>query len=324
MACARHAIPALDGLRATSIVLVLATHMLPLGPKPLRLNEMTGAMGMSLFFALSGFLIVRALQGGAVRDFIFKRLARILPLAYAYLAFLAITFPQPPGAILAGFGFYLNYKPALVTPLNAHLWSICVEMHFYAAIAVAAAVDRRCLAGVWPCCIAITAIRIGAGAYIDIPTHLRVDEILGGACVATLPQASRRLGWAAPAMLLAALAWAISSHPESGWMQYFRPYAAALLLAAAVRLSDCALLAVLCSKPLRYLATISYALYVLHPLTIYGWWNEGTVFERYVLKRPLSFAAAFAMAHLSTFYWEMPLSRAVRRWLQRRTALLAG
>ena len=39
----------LDGLRAISIVLVLATHMLPLGPKSLRLNETAGAMGMSLF-----------------------------------------------------------------------------------------------------------------------------------------------------------------------------------------------------------------------------------------------------------------------------------
>ena len=36
----------LDGLRAISILLVLATHMLPLGPKPLRINETTGAMGM--------------------------------------------------------------------------------------------------------------------------------------------------------------------------------------------------------------------------------------------------------------------------------------
>ena len=54
-------LPALDGLRAISILLVLACHMLPLGPKVLQLNEAAGAMGMSLFFALSGFLIVSGL-----------------------------------------------------------------------------------------------------------------------------------------------------------------------------------------------------------------------------------------------------------------------
>jgi hypothetical protein len=47
-------LPVLDGLRAISILLVLATHMLPIGPKVLRLNETAGAMGMSLFFSLFG------------------------------------------------------------------------------------------------------------------------------------------------------------------------------------------------------------------------------------------------------------------------------
>ena len=55
-------LPALDGLRAISILLVLAAHMLPLGPKILGLNFTAGAMGMSLFFALSGFLIASALD----------------------------------------------------------------------------------------------------------------------------------------------------------------------------------------------------------------------------------------------------------------------
>jgi peptidoglycan/LPS O-acetylase OafA/YrhL len=40
----------LDGLRAISILLVLSAHMLHLGSKFLHLNDMSGAMGMSLFF----------------------------------------------------------------------------------------------------------------------------------------------------------------------------------------------------------------------------------------------------------------------------------
>src|SRR6185312_2514363 len=78
-------LPALDGLRAISICLVLATHLLPLGPKPLQLNWTTGAMGMSLFFILSGYLIIRTLRNSTIEEFVVKRLVRILPLAYLYL-----------------------------------------------------------------------------------------------------------------------------------------------------------------------------------------------------------------------------------------------
>src|SRR5687767_5087332 len=79
----------LDGLRAISILLVLAAHLLPLGPKSLRLNETAGAMGMSLFFALSGFLIAsRLLNSPKILDFLVRRGARILPLTYLYLLLL--------------------------------------------------------------------------------------------------------------------------------------------------------------------------------------------------------------------------------------------
>ncbi|MGB1648440.1 MAG: acyltransferase family protein [Cycloclasticus sp.] len=45
----------LDGWRGLSILFVLATHLLPMGPKVLRLNETSGPIGMALFFTLSGF-----------------------------------------------------------------------------------------------------------------------------------------------------------------------------------------------------------------------------------------------------------------------------
>ena len=52
---------ALDGWRGVSILLILACHLLPLGPKSLQLNDMAGPMGMAIFFTLSGFLITRFL-----------------------------------------------------------------------------------------------------------------------------------------------------------------------------------------------------------------------------------------------------------------------
>ena len=76
-------LPTLDGL--ISILLVLAAHMVPVGPRVLGLNYSVGAMGMSLFFALCGFLITSTLiHNPDILEFLVKRLARIVPLAYAY------------------------------------------------------------------------------------------------------------------------------------------------------------------------------------------------------------------------------------------------
>ena len=48
----------LDGWRAISILAVLAGHLLPLGPHRWQGNDMVARFGMSIFFVLSGFLIV--------------------------------------------------------------------------------------------------------------------------------------------------------------------------------------------------------------------------------------------------------------------------
>ena len=94
----------LDGVRGVSILLVLATHLLPLGPKALQLNAMTGLMGMSLFFCLSGFLITRFLWDNPdVQVFLVRRLARILPLLALY-AVLVLALAAIGIAFLLSFG----------------------------------------------------------------------------------------------------------------------------------------------------------------------------------------------------------------------------
>ncbi len=315
-------LPVLDGLRAVSILLVLAAHMLPLGPKFLRLNETAGAMGMSLFFALSGFLIASLLlQNDDVVEFLVKRLLRILPLAYAYAVIVFLLVQYDPASMFWTASLVENYFSTHLNGFNSHFWSLCVEMHFYFFIAmVVLAIGRKGVWIVWPACLIVTMIRISQVAYIDIQTHLRVDEILAGSCVATVFNRS----WHGKSTLvytmvgLAALLLFVSSSPSTGWLQYLRPYASALLLAGVLCHNATYLSALLSSAPMRYIATISYSLYVIHQATIQGWWNEGTVFDRYVLKRPISFAATFFLAHLSTFYWERLWLSAGRQFLAHR------
>jgi peptidoglycan/LPS O-acetylase OafA/YrhL len=312
--------PVLDGLRAISILLVLACHLLPLGPKALRLNETAGAMGMSLFFALSGFLITSGLlKNPQIHEFLVRRLARILPLAYAYTIVVFLIFSFDPKALLWTNLFVVNYLTQYLTALTGHFWSLCVEMQFYLAIAITVfAAGRKGLWVVWPACLAVTLLRVNAGAYIAIQTHLRVDEILSGACVATLYPNRMMLKGSLPLMIIAAMLWAFSAWPLADAFQYFRPYATALLLLTALHYGVVKTTTILASRPMRYIATISYALYVIHPATALGWMNEGSTMTRYLLKRPISFALTFILAHISTFYWESRWQSAARRWLQKQ------
>jgi len=146
--------PVLDGLRAISILLVLADHLLPLGPKILQLNGTAGSMGMSLFFALSGFLITSGLiRNPNISEFMARRLARILPLAYVYTMVVFLVLSFDPKALLWTNLFVVNYLTQYLNGWNAHFWSLCVEMHFYIAIGLIFWVfGKRGLWVVFPAC----------------------------------------------------------------------------------------------------------------------------------------------------------------------------
>ena len=216
------------------------------------------------------------------------------------------------------YAFVVNYIG--LGPYNWHFWSLCVEMQFYLAIALTVwLLGRQGLWLVFPACIAVTLIRINAGSYIDFRTHLRVDEILAGACVAMVFKESWRGALRFPTSLAAcaAILWAACSAPESGWLQYVRPYASGAMLMVILTHRDTVLLRLLSCAPLRYVANISYALYVIHPVTYMGWMHEGSFWPR-AAKRLVSFALTFSLAHLSTFYWESPWRKAASGWIARR------
>jgi peptidoglycan/LPS O-acetylase OafA/YrhL len=294
-----------------------------LGPKSLQLNPAAGAMGMSLFFALSGFLITSALiENQNIIEFATRRLARILPLAYIYIIVVFLIFSFDPKGLFWTNLFAVNYVTQYLNDWNAHFWSLCVEVQFYFAIALVVLVGgRKGLWIVWPACLAITLFRVNAGQYINIKTHLRVDEILAGACVATLWQNGFKFRVLPAVIGVASLVWAFSAWPSAGAVQYFRPYTAALLLLACLSYGAINPQTLLGSRPLRYIATISYALYVIHPATAHGWMSEGGAEVKYLLKRPISLALTFILAHVSTFYWENRWQSAAKRWLQKRKSM---
>jgi peptidoglycan/LPS O-acetylase OafA/YrhL len=211
-------IASLDGLRAISIALVLIAHLayMPNGPLPSEATRffpgphVLGAVGVDIFFAISGFLITtlllteRARTGSiSLRGFYWRRAVRILPPFLAYLGVLALL--DAAGLLtivrrdwLAALTYTANFVPDVTVPL-AHLWSLSVEEHFYLLwplVLLVAGIDRsgRIALG---CLVAQPILRwcfyrYGNGLIdIDYATFTRLDTIACGCLLAIL---AHRLG----------------------------------------------------------------------------------------------------------------------------------
>ena len=320
-----HRLGSLDGWRAVSILLVLACHMLPLGPKRWDLNNTAGLMGMALFFTLSGFLITSTLlRSPSIPPFLIRRLARIVPLAWlatvVYLAIERVGFDYYWNTL----GFTINYEHQYITHLTAPFWSLCVEVHFYAGVALLVGLlGLRGLLLLPLIGFAVTGLRVYYQTPVSIVTHLRVDEILAGATLALIwTDELGRVGRALKRILgvvplpVWSVVYCASCHPIFGPLLYFRPYLAAALVGSTLFLPG-RLDRWLTSRPARYVAEISYALYIIHTATMTGWLGSGGTAVKYA-KRPLCFALTFGLAHLSTFYFERPWTvmgkRLSRHW----------
>jgi peptidoglycan/LPS O-acetylase OafA/YrhL len=110
-----------------------------------------GALGVDLFFILSGFLITGILYDSFAgpsyfRNFYMRRVLRIFPLYYAVLALVFFVVPAVPalhGSEIAGLGdhqawawlygvnIYLAIHNGWVMSYIEHFWSLAVEEQFY-------------------------------------------------------------------------------------------------------------------------------------------------------------------------------------------------
>lgn len=300
----------LDGWRALSILLVLFAHWFPT-PRAWQLNAAAGAAGMAIFFALSGFLITRLLlRNSRVTPFLVRRLMRILPLSWAAMAILYIATRPGFETGVANFLFYSNLPPARLMEGGGPLWSLCVEVQFYVGVALLVALGgRKALFALPVLALSVTALRVADSQPISIVTWHRVDEILTGASLALFVHHAHRLprlarAHAATCVVLILLL-ALSSHPESGPLQYLRPYFAAAAVGASLYAAPPLMMWVFTSPPASYLAKVSYAVYVIHGMLTATWLGgqDAPRTVRYLLRLPLA-AATFALAHLSTFHYE--------------------
>jgi peptidoglycan/LPS O-acetylase OafA/YrhL len=306
----------------------MAGHLLPLGPKALMLNVAACGMGMALFFILSGFLITRFLdQNADLVAFLVKRTARIIPLAYLYFLILFLFFNHGLGAFLSELSFTLNYRDADIGLGNGHIWSLCVEMQFYLVMGLLYRLAPKpaplVLLGL---CLAVTAMKIAAAAPYSMMTHLRGDEILAGSLLYSSfngrfgdgrfgdhAKAWRWMDRLAPLTLILFL---LSCDPRTGPFQYLRAYLAAALVGGVLATTRPRVTAVLTSRPAAYVASISYALYIIHGGLMSGVFSGGPKLILYGVKRPFTIVASFALAHVSSTWYEPFWRRRANDWLR--------
>ena len=142
-------ISSLDGLRAVSIVLVVLSHTKSLLPATLTQSGLFrylvggGLHGVQVFFVISGYLItlllLREIERTAdisLKSFYVRRIFRIFPAFYAYLAAIAVLWiagwtRQDGRTFLAAASYTIVYLPHPQGWLVQHAWSLSIEEQFY-------------------------------------------------------------------------------------------------------------------------------------------------------------------------------------------------
>lgn len=277
-------LPALDGLRAISIALVVGYHAFgfPFG----------GTIGVDVFFVLSGFLITSLLleeqhQTGriALRGFYGRRVRRLLPaLLFMLAVYLIVTAAVGKDELLAaivGGSYVANFFDAAGNPLltSAHLnqlWSLAQEEQFYLLWPVALILlsrSRQLLKIVVAVAVVVMLLRAGlsvAGASpnrLYYEPYLRADGLLVGASIAVV-HARRPIAvseWAGKIGVAGLVLGAVFGWGFESWAVWGEPLfllSVGLLLLAALSKTDLA--RGLEARPLVWLGRRSYSLYLWH------------------------------------------------------------
>jgi peptidoglycan/LPS O-acetylase OafA/YrhL len=238
-------LPSLDGLRALAVLLVIALHSLqrlsitqPVSWWWLALGN--GALGVFLFFIISGYLITTLLvrelaKTGRIslRGFYARRAFRILPPLYAYIAFIAVlgVTGHMPGfnrtELWTALTLTRNYSLHASLWSFEHLWSLCIEEQFYllwpgvlvlCVLAARGTMARIRVQAAWVALAVICVepfVRLFCFRYLPLrhnmgSFHMQADALMFGAIAALLEGRDRferlfaratRLPWLVPIAL---------------------------------------------------------------------------------------------------------------------------
>ena len=301
-------LPALDGLRAVSILLVLAAHG---GLERI----VPGGLGVTIFFFVSGYLITGQLAREHAKHgriswggFYARRAIRLMPAALGYVAiaggaFVALGGRISAGAWLASVFYGSNYAAVFTRTLDSALpgvphpftilWSLAVEEHFYfvwpAALALLLARGRAATlaalllvvvgelawrAHLAPLCDGHAAAHHGlCGFHPDDRIYKTTDTRLDSLAFGAIAAITGRTRFARPVIagavaLLAASLAARSPLARDTWRCTAQGVSLLVLVPALIHGGEGPVRRVLGSLPLRTIGRLSYGLYLWHWLAL--------------------------------------------------------
>ena len=289
------AIPSLDGLRGLAVCMVLVSHVSNVtGLWGGQFGTGGGQVGVMVFFVLSGYLISglyldRPFTAVSVQDYLTRRAARVLPMFYVIVtvALALHTVQSRTGLLVSIYPISLDqafWHYAILSGTSV-LWTIPVEIHFY-LLFIAIWWLRRSIGNIALGAICVSIMVLYWALPVDVPNQPRVFPyylvfFLAGMLVertlpmGRLPTPSLMWSWIlAPAAILPFLIypkiWLAPYQP--GWLsraEYQQMWHDPLYVIAVSALLVAALLsqpvkALLSTRIMVYLGTISYSMYLLH------------------------------------------------------------
>ncbi len=335
----------LDVIRGVAIVLALGWHF----SRESSGNRVVDALqwpghtfgwaGVDLFFVLSGFLMGQLVLRERARTgrfdgrrFTARRLLRLWPVLYVFLAVHAVLGAEPVGSYLWQNALHVqNYAGTSL----AHLWSLAVEEHFYLLLAVLFPLFARRRGSVRPLVAVLVAVLVaslalrGLGVLTGVSdvrlqwrTHFRMDALAAGVLLAVLrvhaPAAFDRLlqrRWLWAAATVAGVAF-LATVGKSGALGATLGFTVAYLTGAAVLLllhgATWVPRAGWLTRPMAALGRYSYGIYIWHVFAaelVLGW-LPGMEYDSFgPLAQLAKFAAAITAGVLTTLLIERPVLR---------------
>jgi len=277
----------LDGLRALSIVAVVWHHTQPAWARESAFGT-AGSHGVTLFFAISGFLITTLLLRERVRNgaidlkaFYIRRTLRIFPLYYTVLliytaAVLVLERDTAPGREFIGnLPYFATYTSNFLDNLDAQAffsfsWSLAAEEQFYLLWPPLLALPILVNRAAWPLLLVLAICIPAQEADLALLSKVPV-AIVAGALLAVALHSARGYQVAArllryhamPAVLLAVI---IPNLAYWVFPQFVVEVLFAMLVGSCVITERHLLSRLLAFRPIAYLGIISYGMYLFHML----------------------------------------------------------
>ncbi len=329
-----------DCLRAFAILSVVVLHF-----DLVRFHY--GGLGVDLFFVLSGFLVSQPLFRARDRQepthfwkFVSRRAVRIIPSYFAFLllggvlAWALYRRSHPEYLIQAAewpryFLFYYNYAPLPHFIFN-HIWSICVEEHFYILLPIGFIFLQKTSSNWLAASLAMAVVSVLVlkiilfnhnGYHAYAVTHGRLDSLVIGVLTRfayeskkfRILEGNKLFFLFGVFCLIATIALDCISGPQSFFsrvgLNFFSPLAFAILLMGSLGWS------LRKTQMLRFVSYFSYNWYLWHLLL------STLIFERFdkgLLGFVIYVCSGFILGFIANRGIETPLTVVYRKLMNRR------